>query len=258
MVKARLDPTLRVYVEHSNEVWNPQFQQYHYGVKMAAAQLPPIGPVPYHAVRTRMIGGFFKEVLGSSRVVAVLGAQAVNPWTASNGLEYLKAQFKGVIGIDAVAIAPYFGLGPSPKESGTYTTMTMEALFNLIRTSKLPMAVEMVKSYRELAKSYKLSLIAYEGGQHLVGKQGAENDVQLTALFHAFNRDPRIKQLYLDYLSDWKRAGGELFVHYFDVGRFGKWGSWGALEYVDQPRSSAPKFDALQTFIEQNPVWWSQ
>jgi len=24
----------------------------------------------------------------------------------------------------------------------------------------------------------------------------------------------------------------------------------------DQPRASAPKFDALQSFIERNPAWW--
>jgi hypothetical protein len=91
----------------------------------------------------------------------------------------------------------------------------------------------------------------------MVGVGGAENDAALNSLFDSFNRDPRIKQLYLDYLADWKRAGGELFVHFNDVSRYIKWGRWGALEYVGQPRSESPKFDALQTFIEENPVWWN-
>jgi hypothetical protein len=67
-----------------------------------------------------------------------------------------------------------------------------------------------------------------------------------------------MKQLYLDYLQGWRREGGELFVHYTDIGRYTKWGRWGALEYLAQPRISAPKYDALQSFIEQNPVWWTQ
>jgi len=115
-----------------------------------------------------------------------------------------------------------------------------------------------MKNYRILADSYSLSLIAYEGGQHLVSVGDAQNNDRVNALFFAFNRDPRIKQLYLDYLALWKAAGGQLFVHYNDVGEFSKFGSWGSLERVDQLRSAAPKFDALQTFIEQNPVWWSQ
>ena len=51
--------------------------------------------------------------------------------------------------------------------------------------------------------------------------------------------DSKLAQLYLDYLAAWKDAGGELFVHFDDVSRYTKWGRWGALEYVAQPRSSA-------------------
>jgi hypothetical protein len=80
----------------------------------------------------------------------------------------------------------------------------------------------------------------------------------LNALFDAFNRDQRIKQLYLEYLAIWKREGGELFVHFNDVSRYTKHGRWGALEYVAQPRAESPKFDALMTFIEQTPVWWRE
>ena len=54
------------------------------------------------------------------------------------------------------------------------------------------------------------------------------------------------------------QAGGELFVHFNDSSTFSKWGRWGTLEYVSQPRANAPKFDAVQTFIEQTPVWWNQ
>ena len=258
IVKARLNPDLLVYVEHSNEVWNSQFAQNAYATQKAATQVPPIDQIQYHALRSRTLGGIFKEELGSLRVVAVLGAQAGNIGTARIALDYLKSRFNGSLGVDALAIAPYFAVTPRPSESATYTAMTLDALFALVHAKVLPGVTATLKNYRGLAKANNLPLIAYEGGQHLVGIQGAENNAELTAIFLAFNRDPRIKQLYLEYLANWKQAGGELFVHYHDVGRFGKWGSWGALEYVDQARSSAPKFDALQMFIEQNPVWWPQ
>jgi hypothetical protein len=86
----------------------------------------------------------------------------------------------------------------------------------------------------------------------------ADNAYALTLLFNNFDRDPRIGPLYAGYLSSLKAAGGELFVHFTDASRYTKWGRWGALEYIAQPRAAAPKFDAIQTFIEQNPVWWTQ
>jgi hypothetical protein len=252
LAKSTLSPGLRVYVEHSNEVWNTTFQQSGYVAQRGGLQ--------YHAQRSRAIGQIFKSALGDARVVAVLGAQAANPWTARQGLDYLRQNMGtyGSLGVDAVAIAPYFGFAVDPGAAAQYTAMTLDQLFTLARSTMLPQAQAYTASYRSLAAEFNVNLIAYEGGQHLVGYMGAENDATLSTLFDAFNRDPRMKQLYLDYLQGWRREGGELFVHYTDIGRYTKWGRWGALEYLAQPRISAPKYDALQSFIEQNPVWWTQ
>jgi hypothetical protein len=147
---------------------------------------------------------------------------------------------------------------PDPTAAPKFTTMTLDTFNDYVQKEVLPAVERDMEKYVALAKRYQLHLVAYEGGQHMVGILGAQNDDRLSALFDAFNRDPRIKSLYLDYLGRWKQAGGELFVHFTDVGRYSKWGRWGALEYIDQPRSRAPKFDALQSFIEQTPVWWRQ
>jgi hypothetical protein len=209
-------------------------------------------------LRSRTLGLIFKDVLGPDRVVAVFSAQAVNPIAAMKGLAYIKMRFGDTSGLDAIAIAPYLWVAVTPETASKYTAMTLDALFTHVRDELSRLMPPIVKEYRSLADTYGLSLVAYEGGQHLVGARGAQDNDALTHLFHAFNRDPRIKQLYLDYLSLWKQAGGQLFVHYSDVSKWNKFGSWGALEYVAQPRGAAPKFDALQTFIEQNPVWWRQ
>jgi hypothetical protein len=135
--------------------------------------------------------------------------------------------------------------------------MTLDAFFDYVRSTVLPETANYVASYRSVADAYGVRLLAYEGGQHMVGVGGAENDPALNSLFDSFNRDPRIKQLYLDYLASWKNLGGELFVHFSDVSRWDRWGRWGALEHVAQPRAESPKFDGIMTFIEQNPVWWA-
>jgi hypothetical protein len=254
-VKERLDPALGVYVEHSNEVWNAEFSQYAYlskQAKAAGATLPA-----YHALRTRTLAAVFKAELGDARVVSVLGVQAANPRVATSGLDYLKERFgAAALGIDALAIAPYFGVTPTPAEAGKFSAMTLDALIEHVRTTVFPYEGAHMRNHRAVADQYGLRLVAYEGGQHMVGMGAARDSPALNALFDACNRDPRIKQLYLEYLGLWKRAGGELFVHFNDVSRYTKSGRWGALEYVGQPRSEAPKFDALQTFIEQNRAWW--
>lgn len=259
LIGALLDPALGVYVEHSNEVWNPTFRQYAYAVNQGANLVPPIDGMQYHALRSRTVGMEFKSKLGAKRAVAVLAAQAANSWTATHGLDFLSSRFGASgIGIDAVAIAPYFMVTPNLSTAATYASMTLDEFFDYVRGTILPMSTTAMLNYRGVAVRYGLRLISYEGGQHMVGTGGARDNAALVALFTEFNRDSRINQIYLDYLASWKGSGGQLFTHYTDVSRYDKWGAWGALEYVAQPRAIAPKFDALQTFIERNPVWWSQ
>jgi hypothetical protein len=103
------------------------------------------------------------------------------------------------------------------------------------------------------AKKRGLVLIAYEGGQHLVGYGEAVDNQALEQLFHAANRHPRMKELYLDYLAGWRQAGGIMFVIFSSAGKYSKWGSWGLMEYHGQPVSQAPKYQAVLEFIDKNP-----
>jgi hypothetical protein len=105
----------------------------------------------------------------------------------------------------------------------------------------------------EVARQFGLPLIAYEGGQHLTTGGPYERDEAMNALFRAANRDPRMGGLYDRYLRDWNEVSGQsLFVHLGNcaVSDSGALGSFGSLEYLTQPRSEAPKYDALQRWIE--------
>ena len=99
-----------------------------------------------------------------------------------------------------------------------------------------------------------LELIAYEGGQSLVTAD--RQNAALNALYDAANRHPRMGLVYDDYLALWRRAGGHLFVHYTDASPMSVFGRFGSLEYMDQPRDQAPKYDAVMRFIDANPLWW--
>ena len=277
-VKNHLDPSLQVYVEYSNEVWNSAFKQSRWVEQQAqatwsnASESKGTKRIDWYSRRTTEITQIWDEVFGADkeRVIGVMGAQAVNPWIGKRALEYAWSSENPShtdLGIDAIAIAPYFGdyLG-RPEYESEVKQWTKEAdgglgkLFGELTQGgvlkdgppggALQQASESIKEYVELAKQENLKLLAYEGGQSLVGKKGVENNQAVTKLFWQANRDPRMGEVYRDYLNRWYELGGGLFVHFADVGRFSKWGSWGALEHIFD--DSSPKYDALMELIKES------
>ena len=257
-VRDRLSPDLKVYIEHSNEVWNSGFLQHDYaeqnGLSMGLSTDPTLANAYYHSQRSVQIFDIFASVFGGTeRLVRVMGTHAKNPWYSRHLLEYQNAYQK----TDALAIAPYFGfyLG-TPSEEQRVEAMTVDDLVTELRDVAIPDALDTVSKHSALAQEFGLSLVAYEGGQHLAGVGPPADSPTINALFDAVNRDPRMADLYTSYLNGWRRNGGKLFVHYLGVSAYNRYGRWGALEYQDQPASAAPKFRALMDFIQNNPQWW--
>ena len=251
MVKESLDPGLKIYIEYTNEAWNEQFSQAKYcrekGLNLGLSQDPVKARMYYYTRRALDIFHIweaqFKE---SKRLIRVLSSQFANPWTSRQILEYLDAGHQ----VDALAIAPYFGnaLG-DPKNTLATLQMNPEQLFDLCE-KEIEQNHEMVATHAGMAATYGLELLAYEGGQHLVGTRGAENNETLTFLFHTMNRDPRMKRLYLKDLNGWHRAGGGIFISFASTGSYNKWGSWGLLEHGFQDTDTAPKYQAAQEYIK--------
>jgi hypothetical protein len=255
LVQTRLAPGLKVYVEHSNEVWNGIFPQANYareqGLALNLSTNPFEAQMRYHSRRSVQIFRLFRQSIATpSRVVAVMASQAANSWSSTTSLSFENAAQE----TNALAIAPYFG--GSFGDGSLPVPANVDALIQQLSTVALNETTQWVSEQSAAARQFNVALISYEGGQHLVGVAGRENDTNLSSLFDQANRDPRMKQVYLDYLARWKANGGQLFTHFTHTGRFTKWGRWGTLESLTQTRAQAPKYDALQTFIGQNPKWW--
>jgi hypothetical protein len=252
-VRASLDPGLKVYVEHSNEVWNASYRsQYDYaaqrGLALGFSSDPDQARQRYHALRTRQIGAIFREVLGRNRVVVVLATQDS---VASISEEMLS--WNGTAAdVDALATAPYFGYELGLKENEPRVArMSLDDLFRELETDLIPIMNSGTEQQAAVARKYNLPLISYEGGQHLANLEGGAI-ARVEALFDAANRDPRMGRIYSKYLEDWNRiTGGGLWVHLMSCGEAGRGGRWGAVEYLGQPRSEAPKYDAIQKWLEQ-------
>lgn len=279
-VKENLNPNLKVYVEFSNEVWNKQFPQAGYAQDQGKQEFADlklgddIKHFYWYGKRSMEIAQIWDEVFGveKERVIGVLATKAANIDAGKKSLEYIESVAKlsyKEAGIDAIAIAPYFGL-PLGKEQNVkaienWTKQDMDVALDklfaeITKGGVLPEgypggsiqhSAELISKYVELAESKGLDSIAYEGGQHIAAlHRGMENQQAIVDLFAAANRDPRMGEAYKQYFAIWQEVtGGALFAHFTDVGRFSKWGSWGSRESLYQ--DSSPKFDALQELVAE-------
>lgn len=253
LVKAKLDPARKVYVEYSNETWNTQFEQAKYcrakGTELDLSKNPYEAHLRFSAQRSGEVFKLFEEGFGGKdRMVRVLAAQGANPWTGTTEMDWQDA-YKTA---DAIAIAPYFGgfLGDL-KGADDVVKRGLDDLFEkcagAIKRNK-----DINQKYVDEAKKRNLRLICYESGQHLAGHGGAENNEKLTKLFHDANRDPRMKDLYLEDFKNWQEISGDVNCVFASVGRYTKWGSWGVLEhhYQDKAEPYPPKWQAIREVMK--------
>ena len=83
LVRDNLDPGLKVYIEHSDEIWNYNYPQSVYaqehGLAAGLSTDPNEAGIRWHAKRSREIFGIFEEIFPPSRLVRVLASQTGNP-----------------------------------------------------------------------------------------------------------------------------------------------------------------------------------
>ncbi|WP_416672014.1 bluetail domain-containing putative surface protein [Egbenema bharatensis] len=280
-VRDHLDPRLVAHVEFSNEVWNWQFEQSHYAVQQAEArwgQGVEGGHMQWYGMRSAQMAEIWNQVFGkqSDRVVSVIATQtgwkglenyALNTpaWVAEGHQPAWKA-------MDAYAVTGYFsgGLG-NPEHQATVRSWLKDpdggfakAIQQLKTGNVIPGTahesvegtIDLFKYHASVAKQHNLRLVAYEGGQHVVGHGGVEHDAELSEFFMAINRRPEMQGIYQRLLDGWRESGGTLFNHFVGIGSASQWGSWGALENLSQ--TTSPKYAALMDFIATHDRWWAE
>jgi hypothetical protein len=213
------------------------------GQKLGFADKPWEAAWRYTAYRSVQIFKIWEEVFGGrQRLVRVLPTQGANPYVSERIVEFQDAYQHA----DALAIAPYITCNV-PREGNKLTTAvvekwTVDQALDYLEQTALPESIAWIKGQKRVADKYGLKLVAYEGGQHIVGVGGGENNPTVMNLFHAANRHPRMGEIYRQYYDAWTAAGGDLFCYFSSVGSWSKWGSWGILEYYDDDPAKSPKF----------------
>lgn len=252
LVEKRLDRKLKVYVEYSNEVWNGQFDQHEYAAKrgkeLGLGRRTKERALRFHGRRSREIFEIWERVFGGTkRLVRVVGSHAASPWATRQILETTKVHEKA----DALAIAPYMSLRVKTEDAAVVKKAGLEGILDRLETESLPRAIQNMKNQKEIADAFGLELICYEAGQHLVGLGRASRDEEITKLLTAANRSERMGTAYTRYLDAWAEVGGGVIAMFSSVAKWGRYGSWGLLEYHDQQASDSPKFRATLAWAKK-------
>jgi hypothetical protein len=263
MVKDKLSPELTPYIEYTNEAWNANFVHNEYMQKMGIAQELDkdalLAGYKYYAKRSveffDIWGDVYRDKKGkkNKNYVRVIGGWDTRPDISGIVLAYADT-YKSV---DVLAIAPYIG----GNLRGFRESETVDDIFKLLNDDKsyrsLPKIMEELKKHAELAKSFGVSLMAYEGGQGLVDWAAKDYLQHPNPLFYAANRDSRMADLYLELYQQWRDMGADLFIA-FSAPRSCNWhGCWGLKETIRQDPEDAPKLAASLKFIADNERWWN-
>ncbi|MFA6545175.1 MAG: hypothetical protein WCS99_12225 [Limisphaerales bacterium] len=252
MVRERLDPSLKIYIEYSNEVWNGQFVQNRYaceqGVKLGLGpkEKPWEAGWRFTAVRSMEIFKIWEDVFGGhDRFVRVLPTQAGVGSVSEGILGYRDAARHA----DALAGAPYMGYSIGRGKTADLVAQMQnwsvaQMLDHFEQTAFTDSLTRMAKD-KAIADKYGLKLIAYEGGQHMVAfLQDQQMERTISATMHACNRHPRMGEIYRRYYDEWARLGGDTFAVFSSTGEYGKHGAWGLAEFSDSKPADYPKLAA--------------
>lgn len=258
-VRDNLDPDLKIYLEYSNEVWNATFNHREYtqqqGIARGLSRNAVEAGYRFYALRSREVFNIWEQVFGNhERFVRVIGGWDTRADFAKEVLSYQDTYQYA----DALAIAPYFG----GNIKGFREAKTVDDIFALTTAPdsyrSLPQVLEHVKKQADIAAQFGLDLLGYEGGQGLVDWATRKPEQMPNPLFYQANRDPRMGELYSQFLTGWSQAGGKLLMLFSAPRACGWYGCWGLKESIRQPLTQAPKYAAVMQFMQNHLPWWTE
>jgi len=254
MLRDTLDPSLKVYVEYSNEVWNSSSAAgiYVYNILAPADGISAAQEMGKQTVR---VSSIFKTEFGAARYAAqvrtMLGAFIANSFWAKDALDYIKATYGDPKDfIAGIAIAPYVGV-ESDMASVNNADLTLDQLFAWMHNWIDTTMDVWLKANKGVADQYELALESYEGGQHLqaISFPGNE-DVKRAA-----QDDPRMAGVYQHLISKWVGDGGDIFGNFSLATKYSKFGYWGLLQTIGE--NDSVKYSAVTGMIGQKLNFFS-
>jgi hypothetical protein len=268
LLRDRLHPGATVYVESSNEVWNPLFTQHEYNLLAAQAEVARGGspldddgsvrPEQWaqrrHVKRLVEIGEHFRTVFGGAaeRVRVVHCWWSEQPDVYRSQLQWVERTYGPPSHyFYAVAAAGYYHI-----EGITNSATVDEVLAHLERSSRAQ-ARGARAQLQQVADEFGLRHAMYEAGPDTAVALQWDRDTRLLLTVIDAHRDPRIKDLILyDVWNNWyahPQVQGDMYIYFTLQSAYSRWGMWGLTEDISNLQTH--KFEAIYdlTGLTQSP-----
>jgi len=246
LIKAKLSPALRVYIELSNEVWNGSFSQYQQAIDAGRALGVPgsnqyYQGIAHEAYRALQMYQIYQSVFGA----AAMGERVIRVFSESGNLDLTTQALKNVYAsaqwnphgqkIDMLALAPYIGNGVNgASETLSRWNGEVDAKVN---GQPITYALE------QHARAYEIPLLGcYEAGMHHL--QNADQWARNSASYDGY-------VYMLDRFAEKMNAPCCMYTLH------GTWepkGAWGLYNNVGQATSAAPKARAAKDWAAGTAV----
>jgi hypothetical protein len=252
LLKRTLKPDTKIYIEHSNEVWNWGFYQAVYNsmaaedeVKKGSSNLANDGKTDTdtirarrHARRTLEIGRIFADTFctGSmnNRIRPVLSWWTIFPDAYDGMLSWVSKTYGAPKNYFwSIASTGYFnpeGAAPDASPQQILERMRVNA----------DQSAKYWDRIGEIAVKYGLRHFAYEGGPDT----GGGNPVNVANRIRA-ERSEEMAGIIRHHISDnWFGRHGDLFMYFTLSSAYSRYGCWGLIE--DITKLNTPKYKTLK------------
>lgn len=250
----------QVYVEYSNETWNPAYPEtraymLEMGIGLATSNIPEVAEFEaihrYHAFRSLEIWRIFEETLEeSAQLVRVHGSQS-DPYTADLVRDAYDSDLVNPEGQqpDMIAIAAYIGVtlfDDLREQNIDICDHTPQQLLDTLMNRIAPELNEMVSRFQVLFGSSAIEVVAYEGGQHVTELNFRPMDPCAATLVAEMNRLPGMTSFFCELLDTWYETyDGGLFNLFNLAEAPDDFGAFGLLESQWQNGSDSPKWRGI-------------
>ncbi|NLF38439.1 cadherin-like domain-containing protein [bacterium] len=250
-----LDTNLRVFVEYSNEVWNPGFTQGNWAYNQSVALGLTWGQ--FVGRKASRVWNIFNAVWGAANTQRIVRVGAGRSGDAGYCRSFINEAIANGVKPHFVSIAPYFGNDIEDwvyAKGAAFFTDRSSANINcahdeLQRRLLSGVAGSSVmnddtggginQAIRDVCVEYNLPLVNYEGGPSIYTSDIDTPSNQptgswLTSFMTEFNRDPRMVETYNINMNLCKLRGLTTHAMFVDISGWGKYGQWGHKEFTAQ------------------------
>lgn len=257
LVKERLNPNLKLYLEYSNELWNfaPAFAQGNQNLALAKAEVAA-GRSPLNfdgeksegywawrriAKRGAEVSLLFRQVFGDAAMMTRVRPLLMTQLGFADGPLFQAAYFlQNYSNNPAQVSAPkppryyFYGLGGSAYYNPKDPSSPDAAFADLSHKTDWAKGLQQDADY---AAAFGLKRIAYEGGPSLEGGKITDQNRP------TYRNDPRIKSAMVQAHDVWSANGGDLLT-YFTITGESPWGFVPDIWDVTNPQKNL-KFQAM-------------